>query len=301
LRFQYVVSSAIERERPSTVLIQEDGTKFGQIVAREARSQEVACLAVFGNIPAYDPFGNIFGRVPHVASACAVTGPLLKTNRNGFGAFDENSVVTGNRFSPVDNHGMQREEIYAKLHIEKTKRLFVFSSQPFPESDKIHNVLIAMMKHFPEKHLVISLHPLESYWRSRGAARRAELRNVTITKRFKTIDLIAIADLVGTISSSTALDARILDKPVFILGLNQYIVDQPYFEPTVSPYVECGAAFGVYRYADLVPAIRSILQDTSAQERMARCRGQFVKMHSACNGKSVENNMSFEAALRGNV
>jgi CDP-glycerol glycerophosphotransferase (TagB/SpsB family) len=164
---------------------------------------------------------------------------------------------------------LSREHICLKLGINIKKDILVFTSQPLPQSDLLHRALIETMERFPDKHLVIKMHPLESGMRSFWKAKSAKLRNVSVVKNIDTWSLINCCELLITVSSITAAEAMILKKPVIIFGLN--------LDFGVAPFIEEKAVFSVNRYQDLPSAIDKIFNDDTLKERMIARADKFIQ------------------------
>jgi CDP-glycerol glycerophosphotransferase (TagB/SpsB family) len=75
-----------------------------------------------------------------------------------------------------------------------------------------------------------------------------------------------------TVHSTVALEAMLLNKPVITINLTG--------TPDYMPYAESGAALGVYREEDLVPAIRKALRDPQVIEEMAQSREKFISEYA---------------------
>jgi CDP-glycerol glycerophosphotransferase (TagB/SpsB family) len=127
------------------------------------------------------------------------------------------------------------------------------------------------MSEFPEKQLVIKLHPSEKLEEYREIPGMAE-QKVIICRDVDLYGLLHASELLMTVHSTVALEAMILDKPVITVNLTG--------KPDVMPYAESGAALGVYRKEDLAPAINKALYDPEVREKMAGKREKFVYDHA---------------------
>jgi surface carbohydrate biosynthesis protein len=115
--------------------------------------------------------------------------------------------------------------------------------------------------------LVVKLHPAED----QEAPLYKENRSYTpvIVKGSQSIsELLYVCDVMITKSSTTTLEAAILNRPIIVLNLSG--------EPDVMPYVKEGIALGVYKKEDLIPAIKDALYSNEVRERLAKCREKFV-------------------------
>lgn len=96
-------------------------------------------------------------------------------------------------------------------------------------------------------------------------------------------ELLRTCDVLITYTSTTALEAMILNKPVIIMGLlmNQFL--------NLSPYVKSGAAIGVYKEEDLAPTIKDALYNEEVRKKLAEARKKFVYEHGYIpDGKASE-------------
>ena len=94
------------------------------------------------------------------------------------------------------------------------------------------------------------------------------LENVVLTKDSNLYHLFDICDLVLTCASTTALEAMIMGKPVIDINLADL--------PDVLPYTQSGAAIGVYRSEDLVPAIMDVMDKEEVKLKLEEKRQRFV-------------------------
>jgi UDP-N-acetylglucosamine 2-epimerase len=280
IRFKLIMESIIEKEKPDIIIIQEDRTEFGRIVTEEAKRKNTPSLVILQHISDYDPFWNFFLRLPYNANHFAVTTTTVKDLLIQLGTPSEKITVVGNpvydKLFKTNLNLMKKEDVYSKLKIDKEKGIFLFTSQPLQDSDLVHRILIEMMQNFPNKHLVIKLHPQESSLRNIFAARKAKFKNVTVIHYFDAWSLINVCELLITISSTTAFEAMALRRPVVIIGFAYERDIADYLTTYVSPYVESGAALGVYNHRDLVSTIKKVLNDKNVRIGLFKNMEKFV-------------------------
>jgi UDP-N-acetylglucosamine 2-epimerase len=273
IRFKLIVESILEKEGPGLIIIQEDRTKFGQIVAIEANKRKIPILVILQHISNYDSFWNLFLNIMPLADITAVTTDKVKNLLISRGMDGEKIITVGNPvYDAVLKNGFNftpRENIYSRLKIARDKDILLFTSQPKPESDVLHQALIAIMEDFPDKHLVIKLHPLESGLRSILKSKRSKLQNITVIKDIDIWNLINCCSLLITVSSITAIDAMMLKKPVIIFGLN--------FDIGVTPFIEQKAVYFVDRYKDLPLAINTVLSDNILRKKLIENAEEFMQ------------------------
>ncbi|MBP7215897.1 MAG: CDP-glycerol glycerophosphotransferase family protein [Candidatus Omnitrophica bacterium] len=275
ISFRLLAEAVIRDEKPDLVIMQEGRTAYGQLLSSAVLDKGIAHLVVQPqpSLFDYDIFWNMFFRKKEISGYIAVPSRLVEQQISKSADVTHNTIVNvGNPMFIQLVTGafpkVTKEEIYARLHIDSKKEILVFASQRSLGGDKVHRLLINAMKELPNNHLVIKLHPVESPLRSSFSARRAELKNVTVAQDIDLWSLLDASRLLITVSSFVALEAMVLKKPVVIVGLNPYYSELRYIEPNPSPYVDAGAAVKVYDKKDLVPAIKSILNDSNKLDKL---------------------------------
>jgi hypothetical protein len=189
-----------------------------------------------------------------------------------------------------------RERICRQLGLDSQKDIFTFTTLDTPPREKFlsaHNTedvseeifrpVVEAIRAFPEKQLVVKLHPSESaevYHRVLTELSPAE-KQVTMVKNIDLYDLIDASEMIISVPSTVALEAIILDKPVIIIRLRKCEHDTVY-----KRY----PAPNVWRKEDIVPTIKSVLEDTELQKRLAEQRARFLSEEGEylVDGKSTE-------------
>ena len=283
MRFKLIIQAIIDKERPHLIVIQEDRTQLGQIIVRQALQKKIPSLAVIPHIMDCDQFWNVFLRFPYQAEFFAVTTKkmwnlLLKSKVSSEKIAVFSNPIYGKLF--IQNMPlMSIDEVYSELKIQRSKGIFIFTSQALPESDTIYHLLIEIMKDFPQKHLVIKLHPDELDIRDVIAIKRAPFRNVSLIQDFDVCSLINACELVITISSITALEAMAFKKQVIILELTPCCTKISHLESYPSPYVTSGAALGISSSKDLSLTIKRFVNDHDAKQKLFENMEKFVVDH----------------------
>lgn len=208
----------------------------------------------------------------------AVISPFARDAHISMGAPPENVFVTGQpRFDLISRSKSNGREIREQLKIPAGKGIIVLATQPIHslwtevERREFIDAIIGAMSEFPEKQLVIKLHPSEKLEEYREILDRTE-QKVIICRDVDLYGLLQACELLMTVHSTVALEAMILQKPVITVNLTG--------KPDVMPYAESGAALGVYRKEDLAPAINKALYDPEIREKMAGKREKFVYEHA---------------------
>jgi spore coat polysaccharide biosynthesis predicted glycosyltransferase SpsG len=221
----------------------------------------------------------------------AVVSPFARDAHIKMGAPAEKLFVTGQpRFDLIDQSKSSSQAIMAQLKVPQNKGIIVLATQPLSalwteeERKEFLEAILNVMAEFPEKQLVIKLHPsdkMEEY-QQMSAVKNS---NVIICQHIDLYGLLRSCDVLITAHSTVALEAMILNKPVITVNLTG--------RPDVMPYAESGAALGVYLKEDLAPAIDTTLYNDHVREDLAKKREEFVfehayKLDGQATGRVVE-------------
>lgn len=208
----------------------------------------------------------------------AVISPFARSAHISMGAPPDKVFITGQpRFDLIRQPKSNGPEIREQLKIPAGKGIIVLATQPIHtlwtevERREFIDAIIGTMSEFPEKQLVIKLHPSEKKEEYQRMLARTN-NNAIICRDIDLYGLLVLSELLMTVHSTVALEAMILHKPVITVNLTG--------KPDVMPYAESGAALGVYRKEDLAPAINKALYDPEVREKMAKKREQFVYDHA---------------------
>jgi len=206
-----------------------------------------------------------------------VSGEYYKTLLTDFGHSEDSIVPLG---QPKYDILAKADKIFNKERIRKTfgikphEKMLLLASQPFPneENKTFFKSLFKAVKKIPKIKLVIKLHPNE-YDSSlhKNTAKEAGV-DVAIIKDINTLELLYACDALITVSSTVALEAMILGKPVLIANLAG--------KPAQVPYVESGAAVGVYKDSDMIPIIKKVLFGNETMKKLEEPRKKFVFDHA---------------------
>lgn len=183
---------------------------------------------------------------------------------------------------------LDKNEFYKKFNLNPQKGIFTLTTQPLPkeENEQLLHAILNAMKKFPDKQLIIKLHPREvnkNFYRH--IVDKFEMNNVFILKNIDTFDLLFFSELLITISSNTAFEAIILGKPVIIMNLSN--------KPERYPFIKNKVAIEVTKSKLLVPTINKILNDKKLKEDILSHRKIFISNYAyRIDGKSSERILS---------
>lgn len=123
-----------------------------------------------------------------------------------------------------------RDSVFAKIGADIEKKLIVFMSQPLSEREDVLRTLFAAIKNdsLNNYQFVIKLHPNEDGKIHRIILEQFELENVLITKDIDVRELMAVSDLIITVSSTTGLEAAVMGKPLLYINITDSPDDIPF-------------------------------------------------------------------------
>jgi glycosyltransferase involved in cell wall biosynthesis len=207
----------------------------------------------------------------------AVLSPAAKEWFIKDGMPPEHLFVIGQpRFDLILKQPYDPARVRRELGIPEDKGIIVLATQPMvefflwteKERERFIEVIAGAMKDFPDKRLVIKLHPDENM-----AIYRRILSNIgddktVVCRDTDTYELLNSCDLLITFYSTVALEAMLFNKPVITANL--------FGKSDIFPYARSGAAIGVYQPAELVPAIKKALYDAAVREELSRKGREFA-------------------------
>jgi glycosyltransferase involved in cell wall biosynthesis len=201
----------------------------------------------------------------------------------------EKIFVTGQpRFDMVRQKKFNKNQLMTELSISENKGLVVLATQPLVGSiwakqdrKKFIEVVCDAMREFPDKQLVIKLHPSENMKTYQKILANRGKDKAIVCRDIDLYELLHACELLMTVHSTVALEAMIFDKPVITINLTG--------KPDLMPYAKSGAAIGVYKEEDLVPAIRDALYSEVTRKKLKEARKKFVYEHAYIqDGKASE-------------
>jgi len=261
-----ITKEVIEIEEPDIIIEMGDRNWYVKTVIAVGRLMKTPTLIIqHGMVADHPNYGPIY------ADKMAVWGKAMKDVLIKRGVRPDQLVVTGHpRYDIFYKKDFKKERIYHELKIDGDKRIIVLTTQPVSskENEALLYGVINAMKNFPDKQLVIKLHPSEDPMWYQELIKEMGADDVIITKNVDLHELLNACDIMITLYSTTAVEAMILDKPVITINLMN--------KPDILPYAERGAAIGVYKSEDIAPTINRILYDEKTKQQLADNRKKFI-------------------------
>ena len=260
----------IDVEKPDVMVVLDERSGFGRAVVTTGKLKSIPTLVVQHGLIVDHP---IFG--PSLADKIAVFGDYTKEVLIKRGVRERQIVVTGQpRFDRLITRKFD-ERIHKLLNLDGSKNIIVLTTEAIDkfETLKMLHEVMNIIKNFPELQLVIKLHPDEDLEWYRSKIAEIGVKDAVIVRNVDLRDVLNICEILITRYSTTALEAMILNKHVICLDIGKKM-------SRYIPYVEEGAAIGVYNYEDLAPAIKNILYNHEVRNKLKDAMKKFVYNHA---------------------
>ena len=207
----------------------------------------------------------------------AVMSQFAKDAYINMGVPSERVFVTGQPgFDLIFTRKFNRERLLSELGIPQSKGVAVLATQPlvpwlWSEDDRrtFIKTIVQAIDNSPDEQLIIKLHPGENIDDYHRVLEEIGKNKAIICQNTDLYELLNACNLLMTVHSTVALEAMLLNKPVICIDLTGH-------NPFTSFYTESGAAAGVYREEELVPAIQKALNDSQARDEQEQNRKRFI-------------------------
>lgn len=288
-----VAKQMVRREKPDLILIEEEYGEFERALAVAGKLENTRTLAIQHGIFTLTDFSYIFEKedrermiLPDLTALYGQYYYDLLTKDSIYAP--EQIVITGQPRYDILYHV---DRIYSKKKfLEEHKinplyKILLWTTQSHglsnEENTENFETVFETMQEIKNVTLIIKQHPGEGERHTEMI--KKYLSNYTVDvilteKNSDTYEQIYICDLLMTKTSTTAMEAVALNKPVIILNLGE--------QADTIDYVQQGVALGVYKEEDLKTAIRKLL---ASDAELARNREQYVRKYLyKIDGKAAE-------------
>lgn len=210
----------------------------------------------------------------------AVLSQFAKEAWGSMGVPLERVFITGQpRFDLMLGKKFNKEHLLSELGIPQSKGIAVLATQPLVPSlwskddrRKFIKTIVQAMDNFPDEQLVIKLHPSEDIDNYHRILKEIGYSKAIVCQDTDLYELLNACNLLMTVHSTVALEAMLFNKPVICIDFTGRHSLTPF-------YTKSGAAVGVYREEDLVPAIRQALYDHQVRDEQEQNRKKFINEH----------------------
>jgi predicted SAM-dependent methyltransferase/polysaccharide pyruvyl transferase WcaK-like protein len=233
---------------------------------------------------------------PFEADCFAAWGDFTKDFLVKNGVEPKRLVVTGGPcFDVTFSLNPDKKKICADVGIDPKKKIIVFTTQASgaggsPTQEEIEAGIretCHAASRYPDLQLLFQVSPNQSIESIQRIVDATGPSNAVAVRYKDTESLMAISDGVITFFSTTAIDALLLGKPLFLINLSD---DRDFY-----PFVPMAAAFGAYTKAEIQPAFKKLVEQP---EELNDGREQAVPyVVYKTDGKSLQRVMALIEAL----
>jgi predicted glycosyltransferase len=295
----------IKKENPRLILLQNEFGEFERALIVAGRLSDIPTLAIQHgvialNLKAYvhakneiSPNKSVKSPFCPIPDKTAVYGPYAKNFLTKVSAYPNNSVVvTGQPRYDILSKAYKifnKNEVFEKLNLDKNKKLIVwmpfFIDSPWAENKKDLTAIYNAIKKLSDKtQLVIKKHPSDcgdSTYFKMCKEMNIDPPLILEDKDVNTFELLYACDLMISMYSTAGIEALILNKNVVVMNLKGL--------PPSVPYVESGAAIGVFKKEYLIDSIEKVLYDKNIQKKLEKAKKKFIYEHAYLqDGKATE-------------
>lgn len=296
-----IAKRMIEEEKPDLILLLNEYGRFERALVIAGKLKGVPVLAVQHGLiyPTHEgymyahnkisPEGSIKSTYCPIPDITAVYGPYHKDILTKVSEYPENSVVvTGQpRYDILcfADKVYSKENFFKKYKIPLDQKIVLWATAftGISDSENIKHLktVFETMQIVKDATLIIKPHPgeVERYIKMiTDYLNKYKIDAIMTPKNSDIYEQLFVCDLMMTSSSTTAMEAIALNKPVIVLNLSG--------NPDVIDYVGQGIAIGVYDEKDLKPAIENLLKDDT---ELANNRERYIETYLyKIDGKASE-------------
>lgn len=296
-----VMKRIISTEKPDLIVLTGEAHPYGKAFIAAAKMENVPTIGIahanivqhhlsyqYSKTEICEDSSPKCCLIPDITAVC---GDYSKDLLMQYGNYPEDKIaVTGQpRYDILHKADeiFSKKKIVEQLNISQDKGLVVLTTQTngamftHEENVSLLEGVYSAMRDFSDKKLVVKLHPEEKPGIHENVAKNLDISDIIIIKDIDILELLYACDLMMTVSSTTAFDALILNKPVITINLTN--------RPDTLPCAEKGAALGVYKKGDIKRAIHDALYNEETRKKLAENRKKFVYEHCyKIDGKATE-------------
>jgi len=296
LVYMDIAERMLADEKPKAVIVAGEHSDSGRAIVAVGRRMGIPTMAIqhgfftYENAMYYNDPKEIsddvaLGYKP-LADRFAVYGPWAADVLSKFNYPKERISVTGQPRYDVLKHlcNMYSKKTFCKkFGLEFKKRIILITTQPFSMEKRavFLRSILKEVKKTKNVSIVIKPHPVEKEGWHRAIAREEKIDVLVLPSNFNTYEALQACDVMITSSSTTALEAMILDKNVIIANLVE--------DPWARIFAESEATIAVKKAEDLADAVKKVLYNKQIERKLKKGRKEFIYKHAyKQDGKATE-------------
>jgi len=257
IKYIELINNMLEFEKPKLLVVMNEITTLGNIAVSIAKEKKIQTLCIQHGAIANNP-GSF---VPVSVDKVAVWGEYSKKVMMEHNTPEEKIVITGApQFDILKDYNKGiTPKIAKEIGLDITKKYVLITTQNYPFMEDVLRSVCNTVKLIPELQLVIKTHPSE-YFADKYVkiAQKSGIKSIVTSKYL--YPLLKSCSAMITVSSTTGMEALMMKKPV--ITVNYTGSEDP------MPYAENGAAIGVYKEEELLPAIKAVINNDDNNDKI---------------------------------
>lgn len=288
------VKALLAHERPDAVMYPCEGGDLAYVFYALCKREGIPCVGVQHGTMSYSPL-----TAHHPDEMCADKPSCLPrpTKLLLYGSYYRDFLVMNGSYPPkelevignlrfdhfVNARKLAKKDMAAKYGLEANKPVVMYLTQILPspqESEQITREVFRAVKELGLP-LIVKQHPGEPSDALYHALAKEYGLQPLITKTASTLELLTASDVLIGAESTLDYEAMMLDKPVIVVNFGG--------RPDTLPFVTEGAALGVTKPEDTLPALQKALFDEPTRKAQAERMRALIEKHCyKIDGKAAE-------------
>ncbi len=205
---------------------------------------------------------------------------------------EEKIIITGQpRYDELTKYNkFNKKDICKKFNLDPKRKIIIYASKFLENENRIFKIL-SMYVNKNKIQLIFKAHPNANIPKLKK--RIIESENVKLIHNINLFELLYVCDLLITVSSTVAIEAMYLNKPVLIIDL---------FKRCTLPFVEYGAGYGVYEFKNIIDGLEMTLYNKKIKDKLKIGRTKFLKDYMyGIDGKSTNRVINLIQKILTNI
>lgn len=275
----YIMKQILNKLQPD-VIITTCGKRAEKAAVLASQRLDIKTIRII------DGFGNDFE--DNGENYIAVLNDLVKDNLIDKGINQSKIHVTGQPAfeSLFQVKNSQIKKLKNKLNLNDEKPVITWASQKIDGISEVLIELLEIFKEFPEKYLIVKLHPNENGVIHQKIIKNYNLKNVYLIKKENIHSLIQMSNVIITQYSTVGIEAILADKPLIVIDFLNESYD--------LPYLNIGAAKRANTKSELRYLLDSLLNQGKYLNELSKARKKFLMPKSPTDNivkliKNIDN------------
>lgn len=148
-----------------------------------------------------------------------------------------------------------KKDVCKKIGVDSNKALVTFMSQPNAEREDVFRTLVEAVGKldFNKVNIVVKLHPNEDGKIQQVIMDEMGINDIVLVKNIDARELLAVSDLIITVSSTTGLEAAVMGKPLVYINVTE--------KEDYIPFADMGIGIKCTNSMEIYDVLKQIISD----------------------------------------